>query len=89
MLDTRLTVIDEKGKEIAMEILFTFEANEKQFVLYFDPKDPEGETYASIFHEDGTLEPIEDGEDFEAVEEAFDNYMADEEEADQDEEDEE
>lgn len=83
MLDAKLTVIDDKGKEIEMEILFTFEDNDKKFVLYFDPKDPEGETFASIFNEDGTLEPIEDGEDFEAVEEAFENFMADEEEEDE------
>lgn len=83
MLDAKLTVIDDKGKEIEMEILFTFEANDKKFVLYFDPNDEEGETFASIFNEDGTLEPIEDGEDFEAVEEAFDNFMADEEEEDE------
>ena len=50
MLDSNtLYVKDENGKEVAMEILFTF-ANEemgKQYVVFVDPNDDSGEVFAS------------------------------------------
>ena len=43
-----LYVHDEDGKEMEMEILFTFENEEKQrkYVVFSDPQDESGEVYA-------------------------------------------
>ena len=44
-----LYVHDENGKEMQMEILFTFENEEKgkKYVVFADPQDESGEVYAS------------------------------------------
>ena len=62
MLDSNtLYVKDENGKEVAMEILFTF-ANEemgKQYVVFVDPNYDSGEVFASCYDDEGNLLPSE------------------------------
>ena len=77
MLDsTRLVVIDDEGKEIEMEILFTFEddSRTKQYVLYTNPLDEEGEVFASSYDNEGHLFPITDEAEWQMVEEVFAAY---------------
>lgn len=74
MLDSNtLYVKDENGKEIAMEILFTFanEETEKQYVVFVDPNDESGEVFASCYDDDGNLLPIETESEWEMVEEVL------------------
>lgn len=74
MLDSNtLYVKDENGKEVAMEILFTF-ANEemgKQYVVFVDPDDDSGEVFASCYDDEGNLLPIESESEWEMVEEVL------------------
>ena len=74
MLDSNtLYVKDDNGKEVAMEILFTF-ANEemgKQYVVFVDPNDDSGEVFASCYDEEGNLLPIETESEWEMVEEVL------------------
>ncbi|WP_071442854.1 DUF1292 domain-containing protein [Traorella massiliensis] len=74
MLDSNtLYVKDENGKEVAMEILFTF-ANEemgKQYVVFVDPNDDSGEVFASCYDDEGNLLPIESESEWEMVEEVL------------------
>lgn len=74
MLDSNtLYVKDENGKEVAMEILFTF-ANEemgKQYVVFVDPNDDSGEVFASCYDDEGNLLPIESENEWEMVEEVL------------------
>jgi len=58
MEDTTIIVIDETGKELTMEILFTFEDDNshKSYVLYFDPNDDSGEVFASAYDDEGNLD---------------------------------
>ena len=74
MLDSNtLYVKDENGKEVAMEILFTF-ANEemgKQYVVFVDPNDDSGEVFASCYDDEGKLLPIESESEWEMVEEVL------------------
>lgn len=77
MLDEkRLIVIDDKDNEIVMEILFTFEdeTRKKQYVLYINPAEEEGEVFASSYDEEGNLFPIEDPEEWKMIEEVFGAY---------------
>lgn len=74
MLDSNtLFVKDETGKEIEMEILFTFENEElkKQYVVFVDPSDEDGEVFASCYDDEGNLLPIETESEWEMVEEVL------------------
>lgn len=78
LLDERtLIVIDEQGVEHAMEILFTFhdDSRNKDYVLYIDPEDMEGEVFVSRFTDDGFLEDIEDDTEWEMIEEVFNAFV--------------
>lgn len=74
MLDTNtLYIKDENGKEVAMDILFTFESDEtnKKYVIFENPNDELGEVFASCYDEEGNLLPIETDEEWEMVEEVL------------------
>ncbi len=75
-----LYVHDEDGKEMEMEILFTFENEEKQrkYVVFSDPQDESGEVYASAYDEAGNLLPIESEEEWAMVEEVLGAFSEDE-----------
>ena len=70
------TVLDEKGKEVTCEVLFTFESEEtnKNYIVYTDnTTDDEGNirVYASIFNpeaESTELIPIESEREWKIVE---------------------
>lgn len=83
-MNTTITIVKDNNEEVEMEILFTFEHDGNDIILYYDPNDEEGNTYASFYYEDGTLEEISDPEILEAVEERFNLFI---EESDEDEED--
>ena len=78
MSEERMTfkVIDDKGKEIEREVLFTFESDEtkKNYIVYTDnTTDEEGNTkvYASIYNpneEDVKLTPIETDKEWKIIE---------------------
>ena len=74
----QITIIDGEGKEHLMEILFTYENEERgtKYVFFFDPADPEN-VIPMRYQDDGTLEDIDDDEEYEEVEEVFNAYMDD------------
>lgn len=76
-----LYVYDENGKEMQMEILFTFENEEKgkKYVVFADPQDESGEVYASAYDDAGNLLPIETDEEWSMVEEVLGAFSQDEE----------
>lgn len=70
------SMLDENGKEVVYDVLFTFESDEteKNYIVYTDnTKDEEGniEVYASIYHpedENGRLEAIETDKEWKIIE---------------------
>ena len=66
MEENTIIVTDESGKELTMEILFTFEddRNHKNYVLYYDPTDESGEVFASAYDEEGNLIPVTSEEEW-------------------------
>lgn len=70
------TVMDENGKEVACEVLFTFDSEEtkKNYIVYTDnTTDDEGNTrvYASVFDptkESTELMPIETDREWKIIE---------------------
>lgn len=78
-----LFVHDEDGKEMEMEILFTFEdeATKKKYVVFQDPKEEDGEVFASAYDETGNLLPVDTQEEWAMIEEVLGAFGEDEEEA--------
>ena len=76
--EKKITVIDGEGKEHIMEILFTYENEERgtKYVFFFDPADPEN-VIPMRYKDDGTLEDIDDDEEYDEVEEVFNAYLED------------
>ncbi len=73
------TIIDDEGKKVECEALFTFESDEtgKSYIVYTDnTEDEEGNTkvYAAIYNQDdeeGMLQPIESEKEWEIIETIF------------------
>lgn len=78
-MDNRFFVADEEGNEIEMEILFTFENEGSNYVVYFDPKTEVGDVFASKYDDNNNLIPIEDEAEWDMVEEVLGAFEADEE----------
>lgn len=74
--EMKFSAIDEDGKEVECETLFTFEDNRtgKNYIVYTDNSiDEDGNTrvYASIYYphsDDCTLSPIETEEEWNTIE---------------------
>ena len=84
MLDEkRIVIIDENDKEIEMEILFTFDSEEykRQYVLYINPEDESGEVFVSGYTDEGELLEITDEKEWEMIEEVFEAFVIQDEEA--------
>ena len=82
MLETNtLFVRDENGKEMEMEILFTFEdeGTHKNYVIFQDPEDESGEVFASAYDEEGNLLPVETDAEWAMIEEVLGAFAEDEE----------
>ena len=79
-MDTgNIQVIDDQGNEKEFEVLFTFDHDEKQYVLYFDPSLDEPEVFASIYDDEGNLFDVETPEEWDMIEEIFAAFTAEEE----------
>lgn len=76
--DNKIQIIDDEGKEIVMEILFTYENEERgtKYVFIYDPKNPD-EVYPMRYNDNNELEVIEDEEELSEVEEVFNAYEED------------
>lgn len=77
-----LVIIDDKGQEITMEVVFVYndEETKEKYVFYIDPSDEEGEVFVSAYDDDGHLRPIEDDAEWKKLDEVFENYVRNEEE---------
>ena len=80
MLDNRLIIVGDDGKEIEMEILLTFDGEklEKKYVVYFDPNAAEEDQclFASAYDDNNNLFPVETDEEWEYIQEVIDCYYA-------------
>lgn len=75
----RITVYDQLGHSKDYEILFTYEDEEtkRNYVFYYD----DGEhVFISRYDHKGALYEVEDGQEWELLEEVFDSFMSENEE---------
>ena len=77
-LDNEIVIVDEDGVETKFEILFTYENEDQgtQYVLYYDPKNPE-EVFAARYNDNHELMEIEDEEEWQEVEEVLNTFEQD------------
>lgn len=74
--EKQITIRDEEGNEHLMEILFTYEHDErgKKYVFLYTKDNPE-EVIAMEYNDNGELFEIESDEEYEEVEEVFNAFM--------------
>ena len=77
----KMVVVDEKGQEHLMEILFTYDNEERKtsYVFFYDPKDKNQDVMVMRYNEKKELEEIDDDEEYEEVEEVFNAFMEEQE----------
>ncbi len=76
--DREIIIVDDDGVEVKYEILFTYENEDRgaQYVLYFDPNNPE-EVFASRYNDNNEMFEIEDEEEWDEVEEVLNTFLED------------
>ena len=77
--EKQMIVTDNEGKEHLMQILFTYDNEERgaSYVFFYDTEDPNEEVIVMRYFESGELEPIEDDEEYDEVEEVFNAWQDD------------
>ena len=77
--EKQMVVTDNEGKEHLMLILFTYDNEERgaSYVFFYDTEDPNEEVIVMRYLESGELEPIEDDEEYDEVEEVFNAWQDD------------
>ena len=76
--DKIIIIKDEKGNDIEGAIIFTFEANGDDFILY----EVNDEAFAARIDEEGNLSPVNEDE-WTLVERIYNEYMEEEDEEDE------
>ena len=76
--DNQIIIEDDDGQEHLMEILFTYEHEErnKKYVFFFDPNNEE-EVLVMSYNDEGELFPVDDEEEYGEIEEVFNAFEED------------
>ena len=77
--ENQMVVTDAEGKEHLMNILFTYDNEERKasYVFFYDSEDPNEDVIVMRYTKDGELEPIEDDEEYDEVEEVYNTWSED------------
>lgn len=73
MKDDSLFIVDDDGNEVEMKIYFTFDYNDKQYVVVYEI-DHEDTYYAFTYDEDRNLFPVDDEEELAIIDEVIEAY---------------
>ena len=79
ILDDEIVITTDSGEEKVMKILFTYESEErkKQYAFLHEKDDEDNVLVFSVNEKEGSLEEIEDDEEYAEAEEVFEAYMND------------
>ncbi|MBR0461391.1 MAG: DUF1292 domain-containing protein [Erysipelotrichaceae bacterium] len=72
-MENRIYITNEDGKEIEMNILFTFDMEDKNYVVVYENGN-EDDLYAFEYDSKGNLTAIEDEKTLEKVQEVIDAF---------------
>ena len=77
--ENQMVVTDAEGKEHLMNILFTYDNEERKasYVFFYDSEDPNEDVIVMRYTQDGELEPIENDEEYDEVEEVYNTWSED------------
>ena len=77
--ENQMVVTDAEGKEHLMNILFTYDNEERKasYVFFYDSEDPNEDVIVMRYLENGELEPIDDDEEYDEVEEVYNAWVED------------
>ena len=77
--EKQMVVTDNEGKEHLMQILFTYDNEERKtsYVFFYDTEDKDEEVIVMRYLESGELEPIDDDEEYDEVGEVFNAWQDD------------
>ena len=73
MKEDSIFIIDDEGNEVEMRIYFTFDHEDKQYVVVYEI-DHDDELYAFTYDMEGNLYPVEDEEELSLVSEVVEAY---------------
>ena len=73
MKEDSIFIVDDLGNEVEMKIYFTFDANDKQYVVVYEI-DHEDTLYSFTYDENANLYPVEDEEELTMIQEVIDAY---------------
>ncbi len=72
-MDDKIFITDDNGNEREMNILFTFDMNDENYVVVYE-ESKDDELFAFKYDEDGNLYAVEDEEELESVQEVIDAF---------------
>lgn len=72
-MENKIFISDENGKEIEMNILFTYEYDDADYVIVY-PNDNDEDLYCLKYDEDGNLYVVEDEEELAKAQEIIDAF---------------
>ncbi len=72
-MENKIYITDDDGNEREMNILFTFDMNDKNYVVVYE-NDNDEELFAFTYDEDGNLYVVENEEELENVQEVIDAF---------------
>ena len=76
--DNQITIIDEKGNEHLMQVLFTYDHEERKtsYVFFYEENNPD-EVMVMRYKDNGELEEIDDPDEYAEVEQVFNAFQED------------
>lgn len=76
--DNQIIIYDQEGNKYLMEILFTYENEERgaKYAFIYDPDSPE-DIIVMKYQEDGNIEEVTDEEELNEAEEVLEAYNED------------
>ena len=76
-MDNKITIVDENGNEVEMEILLTFHLDEfnKDYVAYFNPLQDEMEVFVDSYDDNKNLFAVETEEEWDSIEEVINAFV--------------
>lgn len=80
MESNTMYIQDENGNEIEMTILFTFENNQKKYVVFKNVESTDDEVFASAYTDEGELTPVETDAEWNMIEEVLQAFAEEEDE---------
>jgi len=75
-MDNRIFITDDNGKEIELNILFTFDNNDKNYAVCYEGSN-EDELVAFVYDENGNMYAVDDPEELAMIEEVVNAFDED------------